>query len=67
LIGDYPFVHNGAHDAKNSIVEEELRRKAGRIERHWQKVTMLTPVWLVMISLHVVHENWPKGFTATLH
>ena len=67
LIGNYPAAHHAAHDLQNPGIEEELRREARGIERHRQKVTMLTAIGIVPILVQVFQENGPKCFPATVN
>src|ERR1035438_3105038 len=66
LIGNYPFVHDPAHDTQHLVVKKEVRSKAWWIEGHREKVAIWAAVWLVAVGFEISDENRPKRASASL-
>lgn len=66
LVGDDAVVHSGAHDREDSGVEEEFRRKAGRVERHGKKVPVRPAIRFAEMAAEVIEKHRPESVTASL-
>jgi hypothetical protein len=55
LVGDDPVTHYATNDPQHVLVEKEVRSVARRLEGHWEKVAMCTPVRLVTVIREMRH------------